>query len=87
MVASPPYPCEHMCLASVAHVVGSWTSLLTFKRLLWHLMYSVKILNDNSNNNKIDDDDDDDNKNNNRDNNLRDTPRIITREECGIDGH
>lgn len=47
----------------------------------------MKISNDNSNNNKIDDDDDDDNKNNIRDNNLRDTPRIIAREECGIGGH
>jgi len=80
MVAFSPYSCEHMCLASVAHVAGSWTSLLTFKPLLWDLMCSVKISNDNSNNkNNNNNDDDNNNKINNCDNNLHDTTRIIAR--------
>ena len=88
MVTFSPYPCEHTCLASVAHVGGSWTSLLSLKLLLWHLMCSVKISNDNNNNNKNDDDDDNNNNNNNnRDNNLIDTSRIIRIEECIIGGH
>jgi len=80
MVAFSPYSCEHMCLASVAHVAGRWTSLLTFKPLLWDLMCSVKISNDNSNNkNNYNNDDDNSNKINNHDNNLHDTTRIIAR--------